>query len=373
VPVDFVPGNRSDVRFNGLMDITDAEFDAMRAGLLDKLEQVFHLILRGSSEDEVYALWRDLTAVDVELARQRAVADPVVPVESTPLRDEVSRLVAGTVHVRSCSFPAGDPDDVVHCAVETRKGDAPRLRALVRSLTEHTSRPVHLWVLAHGPSRKLQQELATAFPQHSFSWVTTGNLDANLRTVTGDKASRLTRLVLADLVPVVDRLVLLPVGAVVTADIGALADLDLQGHLFAAPTTTNSTRSSGFDVVHAGAERLRDRSRLAATLLRNAYARHAFDFDAFDIEVMVLDLARMRQERFGDIAVGLRLDYALTEREVLHFLAGAERSRVPRSWAHVPTHSPDAGAGLVHWADETNPWDELFTPEQELWRAHARG
>ena len=370
VPVDFVPGNRSDVRFNGLMDITDAEFDAMRAGLLAKLELVFTSILTGSREEEVYALWRDLTASDVEFARQRAGADTDAVVESNPLADQVRELVATTVHLPTSS-PTGE-SDVVHCAVETRKGDAPRLRALVRSLTQHTSRPLHIWVLADVTSPKLRQELATTFPQHSFSWVATRTLGNDLRTVTGSKPSRLTRLVLAQLVPDVDRLVLLPVEAVVTADIGALADLDLGGHAFAAPTVTDTARSSGFDVLHKGAERLRDRTRSAATLLRNAYARHAFDFDAFGVEVLVLDLARMRSERFADVAVGLSLDYALTASEVLHYLAGPDRSEVPPSWAHVPTRSPDPGAGLVHWVGETKPWDEMFAPEQEVWRAHAR-
>ena len=66
--VDFEPGNRSDVRFDGLIDIDDRAFEAIRTGIRDKLEPVLGAILAGRSEDEVYALWREITAEDVAAA-----------------------------------------------------------------------------------------------------------------------------------------------------------------------------------------------------------------------------------------------------------------------------------------------------------------
>src|SRR5215218_6190251 len=69
--VDFRPANRSDVRFDGLIDITDAEFDRIRDRLLGDLEQVFGAILSGRPEAEVYGLWRELTAAEVAAAERR--------------------------------------------------------------------------------------------------------------------------------------------------------------------------------------------------------------------------------------------------------------------------------------------------------------
>ncbi|HEX5781362.1 MAG TPA: hypothetical protein VFX80_05555, partial [Solirubrobacteraceae bacterium] len=69
--VDFRPKNRADVRFDGLIDISDTAFDAIRKGLVDKLGQVFGAILGGRPEDEIYALWREITAPDVALAEER--------------------------------------------------------------------------------------------------------------------------------------------------------------------------------------------------------------------------------------------------------------------------------------------------------------
>ena len=86
---------------------------------------------------------------------------------------------------------------------------------------------------------------------------------------------------------------------------------------------------------------------------------------------MVLDLARMRSEDFVSRAGGLSLASGMNAREVLHYLVGPDRAQVPESWAHVPTHSPEVDAGLVHWVGETKPWDESFTPLQETWRQYA--
>ena len=80
-PVEFRPKNPSDIRFDGLLGIDDDAFSAMREGLDDKLERVFGAILGGRPEDEVYALWRELTAADVAAAeRSRGHENHLAPV-----------------------------------------------------------------------------------------------------------------------------------------------------------------------------------------------------------------------------------------------------------------------------------------------------
>lgn len=369
-PVDFRPGNHSDPRFNGLIGIDDAAFGAMRAGLLGKLEKVFAAILAGDSEDSVYALWHELTAADVAAAEASARSHAEPPAPSA----EVTAAIADTVRA------VADPDErdrpqpgAVHAAVVLRPGQGPRLRTMIASLTAHTARPLHLSVLADGPRPKLRQELAEACPSVSIDWLTTSapeDADGGVQD-SGSSLTARAALLLAELLPDVDRVVVLPAESVVTADVGALADLDLDGHLFAAPTVVGPDRSSGFAVVHKAAERLNVRTDLSAELLRTAYAAHAFDFDAFTTEVLVLDLARMRAAGFAERAFAAAMEYSLDEREVLHYLAGPDRAVVPPAWSHVPTQATASDPGLTHWTGEAKPWGELFVPGHELWRRYS--
>jgi hypothetical protein len=334
VDVEFTPKNPSDVRFDGLLGISDEEFGAMREGLLAKLEQVMTAVLSGRPEEEVYALWRDITAEDVAEAERRSLAgvDPAPAPSGVP-----------------APLDAAAPVD---CAVILPPGEegGRSLAVLHASLLEHASRPVRLWVLAPPGAER---------PELPVSWVATG----------GEPV----RVALPDLLPDVSRLVLLPLPSVVEGDVAELAGLDLEGHALAAPTRPGTADTSGFGIVHGAASRLRERTGAAAELRRTAHARHAFDFDAFTDDVLVLDLDRMRREGFRERALELMREYELTELEVLHLLVGAERAEVPPRWATVPTRAPVREPALVHWADRVKPWQPELTPERDRWRRYPEG
>ncbi len=373
VPVDFRPGNPSDVRFDGLANISDAQFDLIRSDLLELLAPVVRLILDGGSEDDVYALWRELTASAVAEADRYAAETPDPSVDLGALADQLDTVRRATV-----SRPATSPlpasagtDNTVHVGLELPAGGAPRLSTLLRSMSAHGSRPVHVWVLCDGDRPRLQQELAAAHPDIDFSWLVTTGLGEGLRTGTGQRPASLRRLLLGDLLPDVATLVWLPVGAVVDGDVAELAGLDLQGHLIAAPTVTNDRRRSGFRILHRAAARLRGNTRLAQQMLRNAYARHTFDFDAFGTDVMVLDLDRMRSTGFGQAAASVALAYGLNAREAWHYLCGPDRAVIPATWAWVPTQDPEGSAALTFWNRDAQPWDEDFAPGQHRWLAYT--
>jgi hypothetical protein len=358
--VDFEPSNRADVRFDGLIDIDDRAFEAIRTGIRDKLEQVFAAILTGRSEDEAYALWREITADDVAAAEARRRREHK-PVPAPDIAQRMQLAQAQTVLSRATEAPAGDP---IHCAVIVNEGlERPELEpaVLVASLLEHAARPLHVHVVgSRGGNRPIEQRIARRFPQVTFSWVPTRPLERPEET----------RLLLPDLLPDVDRVVLLPLPAVATADVAELADLDLGPHAIAAPTLS-AKGASGFAMLHQAALRLGTRVELAAELRRTAHARHAFDFDAFTTDVMVLDLERLRRERFTEQALALIAEFGLDELEVLQYVFGPGRAEVPERWAAVPTRTAERGPGLIHWADRVKPWQPQLTPERERWRAYA--
>jgi lipopolysaccharide biosynthesis glycosyltransferase len=165
----------------------------------------------------------------------------------------------------------------------------------------------------------------------------------------------------------VDRLVVLPADAVVLGDVAELADLDLQGNLLAAPTVVGDRASSGFVLIHAASGRLRAKTHASAELRRRAYARHAFDFDAFDADVLVIDAAEYRRRQMVSIYVPLIEEFGLTYRELLHFEVGPHRAVVDPAWHVVPSRSPLERASLLHWADQAKPWTDDLAPAEQVW------
>ena len=242
-----------------------------------------------------------------------------------------------------------------------RSGQIRGAAALLDSLAEHTSRPVRLWALT--PPDTPVERLTAAFPEVTVNSIPLKSL--------GKRGRQLVLTMLPSLIPDVERLVVLPTPSVVTADVRELADLELGPHALAAATRLGTTNLSGFGVINTAANRLRDRPAAAAELRRAALARHGFDFDAFSLAPLVLDLGRLRREGFADEGLALAATFRLNDVEILHFLVGPDRAHVPERWAVVPSRSPERGPGLRHWADTPKPWSEVLTPERELWHRHA--
>jgi hypothetical protein len=71
VEVDFLPKNRADIRFDGLIDLDDAQFAAIQEGIRGKLETVLTGILRGDDEESVRKVWREVVADDLAAAQAR--------------------------------------------------------------------------------------------------------------------------------------------------------------------------------------------------------------------------------------------------------------------------------------------------------------
>jgi len=368
--VDFRPKNRSDIRFAGLIDINDDQFEAIRSGINNRLEKVFAAIMNGGSRDEVYGLWRELCADDVELARERRAA-PAAIAPATDVSDEIQRAIAGR-RARGTTSPA----DAVDVAIRVDESQSRPLNVLVESLVRHVSRPLRIWLLDSTEEGVDLDEVALRAEGSTLTAIPTRGLGVNLRGLTSAARNRSRSgfevLMLPALLPDVDRVVLLPLSALVEADVAALADIDLAGQALAAPDVAGNTAASGFGVIHSAGNRLSTRTTVATELRRRAHARHTFDFTAFDTDVLVMDLERLRAEDVVAGAVQLVEEFGLTAREVLHFHVGPARASLPRAWHVVPTRTHADTPALLHWLDEAKPWTRDYAPEQERWIERRR-
>lgn len=366
VPVDFEPKNRSDIRFAGLIDITDVEFNRIRDTINHKLERVMSEILSAAAPDDVYASWRTLTQPDVDAARARRAAPSTPHRVAADLPGELARAVGST---RSFGPHPTEGEGEIHVAVHVPTAGARGLTPLLESLVRNTGRGLRVWLISRERGSIDTVELQRLFPGLSFFVVTTKGLGSDLKRADGRPIAErdLDLLVLPELLPAVGRVVVLPADSMATADVAELYEMDLGGHLLAAPTVVGSLGTSGFGAIHAAANRLSRKTVLATELRRQAHARHAFDFDAFSCDVLVLDLAQGRSQAFLDSCLPYVEEFGLTLREVLLFVIGPDRAEIPERWDAVPTRSVLGDRGLVHWADPIKPWDEGYTAHQELW------
>lgn len=352
--VDFQPKNRADVRFNGLIDIDDAAFERIRTGMLNRLEAVMSAILAGKPSDEVYQVWRDVNADDVAAARERHTAAAPLPAPKLSIDQAVKRVRESLI---STGPAVSDPVDV---AVRVAARDVERLPRTLSSLQAKASRPVRVWLLAAGCGPDQRQRIGDAFGELAVNWLDCDGLTADQRL-----------LLLPELLGDLDRVTVLPPVAVVQGDIAELAGVDLDGHPIAARTSLGTAASSGFGRFYRAAKRLHPDAAAAHELFRRVHARHVFDFDAFDTEVFVADLAKMRADGFSSEFLPYAERFGMNANEVLTLYAGPDRAALPPEWAHVPTNERVGEPQLVHWPGAAKPWQRRYVARRELWKQLA--
>jgi hypothetical protein len=360
IPARFRPGFDGDVRFDGLLGMTPhkPEFVAMRDDLRALLAEVHELVLAGTPRDEVYARWRELTRDGVERARARQAAPMAQPPEAGRPDPELARtpdrLRAGARRLGPHDgLDASRVTDVAF-AVDTEL--AAYLPVVVESMLSHAGGPLRLWVTTRGVGAGEQDRLGRLFPDLPVTF-----LDCD--DVAGDPA--LDRLLLAEVLADVDRLVVLDVDSVVEDDVTALAGTDLGGH----PLAGRPGRHTGASLWRTAGDRLPAAD--ASELRRTMSARHAFDFAAVDPGVLVLDLDRLRRDRFVAELVPLAGRFGLDDRELLTAYAGADYLPLDRRWHALPALERVEDPALVHYAGLGRPWDDELVPEGHRWQRHA--
>jgi hypothetical protein len=353
--VDFQPASYADVRFAGLHPLDHDGFEAIRTGMLARLEPVLSAIFAGQDPASVYTLWRETVAPEVEAARARHVAATPLPA----LPAEPAALAA------PAAVTAPAVDGAVDVVLLPKRGELPHLGEAVRALDVAATTPLRVWLVGPGVARISIPELSARTSVHR---VPTGSLDLDALGLV--PAQRAHHALLPHLLPGVDRAVVLPVDAVVLGDVAELAAVDLGSTAVAARHTSHAD-PSGFGLLYRAARRLDDAPATAYDFYRRIHARHVFDFNAFDADVLVLDLARLRADGYTAESLVAMREFRIDAREALHLYTGPHRTELDAAWDHVPTRDlPDAEARLVHWADPVKPWDDAYVARQDLW--HAR-
>lgn len=355
VNADFRPNNRTDARFNGLIDLDDAAFDRIRSGLLARLQTVLTTILARRPEAEVYQLWRQICADDVAAAEARRSSVDHLPAPAFEVAAAVGR-------VRAAADTSGSPrsEKTLNLVIPVEPGDLAALPITASSVAAAASRPVLLWLLAHDCLPRHQRQIAQAVPQLTVRWLPCDEVPAEA-----------TMLLLPETLRDLDRVVVLPPVAVTIGDLADLAGWDLRGNPLAARSRLATKELSGFSLFYRAAKRLHPDAAAAHDLFRRVHGRHVFDFDAFDPDVLVLDLARMRKDAVAEQFMPYQERFGLTGVEALTLYVGPHRSILPPEWAHIPLQERIEHPLLVRWPGSAKPWERRHVPRRELWEQAA--
>ena len=250
-------------------------------------------MIAGGPEDEVYAAWRAATADEVAAAERERAAPSIC---RRPRPSGPTASPARSARRR----PPRRPRTPRRRGLRRVPPPAPRrgAAALLDSLVEHASRPLpSVGARAAGrPRRPARGGLPGADRQ----------LDP--ARALGKRGRQLGLVLLPGLMPDAERLVVLPMPAVVTADVAELADLELGPHALAAPPASGPRSISGFGVINAAAEpAARPPGRRGRAAPRGA-GPPRLRLRRLQRGVLVLDLGRLRREGFMAEGLGLARD-----------------------------------------------------------------
>ncbi len=367
VPVSFQPHVPGDVRFEGLhgMEPQLPAFEQMRDGIRELIALTFGRIVEGGEREEIYAYWRELTADRVAEAKERFEAPP------RPFRTAVD-LAAHVEQVRAGRRAWGphatvDPAEVTDVAVSLDGNFKAMLPVTLESLVSNASGPVRLWVTGRGLDEDYQRWVHEAFPEVPMTFLPYDGIDYGVvgRLIRHITVATMDRLLLPDVLPDLDRITYIDIDTVTEGDVCRLAGIDLGGKPLAARTTP----FSGALIWRQAGNHL-DPDR-AAELRRTMCARHPFDFPTFNAGVLVLDLARMRADRFVETFVPMAAEYGLNDQDILIAYVGADRHELEPRWNALPVHEAVTDDGVIHYAGAGKPWEDDLVPDGFHWTRYA--
>ena len=361
-----IPG---DVRFDGLLRHEARQAgvrrDARRHPRADR-PSTFEKVFAGETSEEVYAHWREVTADRVAAAKERFHAAGSSGRRPTSTSRRVVAEIRDSLR-RYGPHDAVDATTVTDVAMSLDQNFAPYLPVTVESMLANASGPVRLWVTARGLSKDYEDWFSRSFPNLPVTFLNFDHVDYGDigRMIMHISIATMDRLLLPEVLDHLDRITYVDIDTVSEGDVCELGATDLHGTPLAARTS-----------VYSGAVQWRQAGDLlspekAADLRRTMSARHPFDFHTFNAGVLVLDLARMREDKFVDNFLPLAAEYGLNDQDVLNAYVGGDRADLDQKWNRLPVMEPVENPGVVHFAGAGKPWDSLLVPYGDHWKTYA--
>lgn len=363
VKVHFRPRKRTDIRFEGLLDLDVQGFNAIRHRIEDLTKEMFTVIFSGADEKAVYQRWREITAAHVAYAE--TYCNQVAPYPSPSFDVEaVCKLARNTGFVAGTTELA-KPSTTADIAVALDQNLKNYLPPLLESIVANTDQRLRINVLARNLDQAYFDQLAKEFPELELRVFDFTSIDygGHLRMLSHTSVSTMDRLLLPDLLSDVQRLVYLDIDVTVVDSIDDLLNIDLAGHSLAGKTSTFVGWRTGQKMVYRAAATL-DAHR-CWDLRRRMHRDGPLNFPAFNAGVLVMDLDRMRADDFSAFALPLIENFGMNDQDALNVYARFNRVELDQKWNAVPSQENCNAARILHYAGPVKAWGDLYIQRKE--------
>lgn len=355
--VDFRPKNRSDIRFEGLLDLNPEDFTAIRTGIEAKLEIILAAIFSKQSKEEVMELWRQICAPDVVAAEAYYEAPlPAVPTVDVPaILQMIPRHSPRPLH-----------ENAVELAFALDQNLADYLPAVLHSVAANTTRPTNVNLIYRGLDQDYLTTLVAAFPEMAFQLFDFSRIDYgnDLRLLSHTTQATLDRLYLPELLPNAGKIIYLDIDLLVRADLSSIFDLDLGDNVLAGKLSNLPSWQNAVRLMSRASLKLPPEG--AWTMRRRLHKQMNVPAHTFNAGLILMNLALMRAESFTSRYLYLVTDCYCNDQDVLNIYAAGRVMELSPTWNYVPAQDYDRDPNLIHWAGSAKPWS---TTTHSLWQA----
>ncbi len=349
--VDFRPKNEADVRFEGLLDLQELAYSSMREGLGDKVTRILEKILAGATETDVRAEWRDICKKDVAAADVYCKSLSVQPESSVNAKAAVAALKKNAV-ILGAKVPA----TAMEIAMVPNANLAEESLMAIASLVKQNRSPLRIHLLLRGLGPEFAERIKSNFPKNSFVLYFCDAVDYgdSLRKLGHTILSAIDRVLLPELLGEQKRVVYFEANTLIRSNLGPLYNMDLKDFPVAAKLSTAETWSSGVKLVTRAS--LSMPFAKASDLRRRMHALGSLQFETFHAGVLVIDLSRLRRDKFTDFALRLVEQHAFDFQDTLNLHVRGNFRKLGMKWNFMPHQDWCDNPSIVHWDGPAKPW-----------------
>jgi lipopolysaccharide biosynthesis glycosyltransferase len=179
--------------------------------------------------------------------------------------------------------------------------------------------------------------------------------------------STMDRLFLPSLLKKLDKVVYLDIDILVQGDVGYLYDIDLGDNVCAGKRTRLRTWANMIRPITRAT--LKFEPETAWEIRRRLHDTGKMTSRTFNAGILVLNLKKMRVEKFTEENLYLVEQCMLNDQDVINIYSRDRVHELPMEWNTVPSQDFVAEPKIIHWAGPAKPWLKQYVLFKDRYEA----